>query len=118
MKDTLHLLLIINITLYILHELDAISNGEWKILLGYRAITDEKAYLLFVSLHLPIIVLIAIYLENDITYYLVSSYVVIHFVIHLFDKKSWLRLRSNIYSNTLVIGNAISGIFNIMIDNL
>ena len=46
------------VSLFVLHELDAVHRHEWRVFPLIRRLPDEVGFTVFVTLHLPIFLLI------------------------------------------------------------
>lgn len=53
MPDLLLLLFLFNLSLFLLHEMDAIRRSEWKLFFVLQDMDDAKAYKVFTLIHLP-----------------------------------------------------------------
>ncbi len=53
-RSLLDLLFFIGFALLICHELDAVAQAEWRLLPGLASLSEEVAFVLFVSLHAPL----------------------------------------------------------------
>lgn len=51
------LLFVVGISLLLTHELDAIQHHEWRLFAFLRPFGEERAYQLFVLLHIPLFIL-------------------------------------------------------------
>ena len=52
---SLKLLLWINISLFYVHELDAVRTREWRMMVTAETINDETLYRIFAVLYIPLI---------------------------------------------------------------
>ena len=97
------------------HELDAISNHEWRLLPILRSLPDDLALNTFVLLHFPLFVVL-LALVSSPNYQLrnqsrlgVSIFLIIHAGLHLwFMKDSDYEFVSTV-SNVLIFGGAVFG---------
>ncbi len=51
-------LFFINLSLLVIHELDAIRRKEWRLFVFLKGLDEELAYQIFALLHLPFLILI------------------------------------------------------------
>ena len=52
---TSELLIIVNFSLFVVHELDAVRCREWRMIYGLNHLNDDTAYRLFAALHVPML---------------------------------------------------------------
>lgn len=101
------------------HELDAISNHEWRLLPVLRSLPDEIATDVFVLLHVPLFaVLVA--LVSSSNHQLrnrsrlgVSIFLILHAGLHLWFMGDFGYEFSSTLSNVLIFGGALLGGFHI-----
>ncbi|XVL60972.1 hypothetical protein PWP87_04070 [Paenibacillus amylolyticus] len=58
MPDFLLVLFLFNLSLFLLHEMDAIRRSEWKLFMVLKDMEDDKAYRYFTWIHLPMYTII------------------------------------------------------------
>ncbi len=98
------------------HELDAMSNHEWRLLPVLRALPDETGMMVFVALHVPLFaVLLALVASSRprmrrLSRLAVAGFLVLHAGLHVlfmghqgYEFSSWL-------SETLIFGGALCGV--------
>ena len=97
------------------HELDAISNHEWRLLPIFRSLPDLLAMNTFVLLHVPLFaVLIALISSTDDrlrkrSWLGVSIFLIIHAGLHLWFTNDAGYEFASVMSNMLIFGGAIFG---------
>lgn len=82
---------ILLITLFLLHEMDAIRAKEWKMFIFLQDLKEEIAYFVFSIIHLPLYFLILFFLfrvrENDTFLIIFDVLMVAHTVVHICFRK-------------------------------
>jgi len=104
------------------HELDAMSNHEWRVLPLLRLLPDEIGMNVFVAIHVPLFAwLIALVASPNIrkramSRLLICGFLVIHGLLHAFFMNHPSYEFSSALSNTLIFGGAVMGGFSIALD--
>lgn len=78
-------LFIINISLLLVHEMDAVRNREWRMFIVLKDMEDEKACRIFVLAHVPLYVAALFLLMSPaklIVFYVLDVLLILHAVIH------------------------------------
>ncbi len=101
----LKILLWINISLFYIHELDAVRKREWRMMIFAERLNDETAYRIFTALHLPLFAAVFWLVESrfDILYWFVSGFGVFHFLLHSFFRKHPENRMRNVFSRTVIV---------------
>ena len=97
------------------HELDAMSNHEWRLLPGLGGLPDDTAMTVFVALHVPLFALLIGLVASTrpgvrrVSRLVVAGFLVVHAGLHL-----WFTGRpeyefSSLLSETLIFGGALCG---------
>ncbi|MEA0553347.1 DUF6713 family protein [Lysinibacillus irui] len=84
MPDLLLVLFLFNLSLFLLHEMDAIRRSEWRLFIVLKDMEDSKAYKVFTFIHLFLYVIILSLLF--------SQYQTITFWVQLFIQWGFLML--------------------------
>ena len=74
------------LTLLFVHEMDAIRRQEWRMFIVLKDMEDEKAYPVFLLLHIPLYMVMLLLLFSPfskIAYYIVDVFLLAHMLIHL-----------------------------------
>ena len=98
------LLLWISFSLFILHEMDAVRTSEWKMLIFLNRLADNKADIVFTSLHFFLFIIL-FYLMDHYFYYLFpvfSVLLIIHWAVHLVFRKHSANRMNNVFSQILI----------------
>ena len=86
----------IALALLLAHEMDAVRKQEWKMFIGLKAMDDEKAYQVFLLLHIPLyaaLLLLLFSAFSQIGYYIVDIFLIGHMFLHwAFEKHPANRL--------------------------
>ena len=97
------------------HELDAISNHEWRLLPILRSLPDDLALNTFVLLHVPLFAILLALVAS--THHQlrqrsrlgISIFLIIHAGLHLWFKNDVHYEFASIVSNVLIFGGALFG---------
>ncbi len=121
MYTTVLVITLINILFFILHEIDAIRNAEWKIaklLTPFRGKTKKLIYL-YLRLPLPSIVVFYLYsvfaLGSLEVFLIVNTLAVLHLAVHVILHHMDTYLFKSTFSFILVVGFAITGLINLFL---
>jgi hypothetical protein len=97
------------------HELDAITQSEWKILIVLRSLPEEIASLVFVAAHVPIITLI-LWLTNHESQYVqywsrivVATFLMVHVGFHKLLEQHPSYKFNSFLSLSLIYGGGLIG---------
>ncbi|WP_440116375.1 DUF6713 family protein [Paenibacillus sp. QZ-Y1] len=105
MPDLLLVLFLFNLSLFLLHEMDAIRRSEWKLFIVLKDMEDEKAYKCFTFVHLPLYTVILTLLFSSyqmITFWVLDIFFIIHAVLHLFFERHPRNGFKNTYSRSFI----------------
>jgi hypothetical protein len=100
----------IGLSLFIVHEMDAIRRHEWRMMI--INIKDELAYIIFTILHIPIFILIffGIADKNDTLILILSTFFVIHIFLHIVFIKHEKNEFNSMFSWLIITGIFLSGL--------
>ncbi|WP_339208319.1 DUF6713 family protein [Paenibacillus sp. FSL K6-3182] len=105
MPDLLLLLFLFNLSLFLLHEMDAIRRSEWKLFFVLQDMDDAKAYKVFTLIHLPLYTIILALLFSQyqtITFWVIDIFLMIHSILHLFYEKHSRNEFKNTFSRLII----------------
>ena len=54
MPNLLLILFLLNLSIFLLHEMDAIRRSEWRLFIVLKDMEDSKAYQVFTGIHLSL----------------------------------------------------------------
>lgn len=105
--------------LFLVHEMDAIQNEEWRMFIFFKDMNSNNAYILFTLLHLPIYALLIMFTLSlkyqEITIMIVNIFLVFHTVLHLlFEKHSNNKLKSFL-SRFIIYGMGVLAVLYLVI---
>jgi hypothetical protein len=103
------ILLWANLSLFILHEMDAIYRKEWMMLYPLNRLNENVAHILFTGMHFFLFMAIFIMLYNYFTYlfWAMNLFGILHFVLHLLFLKHHNNNLNNVFSIGIIILMAI-----------
>lgn len=105
MPDFLLVLFLFNLSLFLLHEMDAIRRSEWRLFIVLKDMEDSKAYKVFTFLHLFLYVIILSLLFSKyqiIVFWFLDLFFIIHAILHLFFEKHPRNEFKNIFSRAII----------------
>ncbi len=112
-----NILIFTNLSLLILHEMDAINCKEWKMFLFLNKLPEQKARTIFSILHLPLLVIILFLLEYhfETFFWILSIFSIFHLLLHkLFSKNKFNEFKST-YSSVLITSMGLLGVISILL---
>ncbi len=86
----LKILLVLNVTLLIVHEMDAIRRKEWKMFIVLKDMKEETAYSIFSLVHIPLFAIILFFLlspAQQIFLYIMDVLLLAHTLVHFGFRK-------------------------------
>jgi len=98
------LLFWINISLFILHEMDAVKTCEWKMMIFMKRLSNDTGHFVFTALHLPIFMII-FYLTDCYPEYMIPSFsilLIIHQIVHILFRKHTENRMNNLFSESII----------------
>lgn len=111
------ILLFTNLSLLILHEMDAIHCREWKMFIILNRLPDSTGRFIFSILHLPLFIVIFFLLETQFEtfFWILNIFSIFHLLIHgMFNKHEFNNFKSK-YSFSLIIIMGLIGIISILL---
>ncbi|WP_313373290.1 MULTISPECIES: DUF6713 family protein [Lysinibacillus] len=105
MPDFLLVLFLFNLSLFLLHEMDAIKRSEWRLFIVLKDMEDSKAYKVFTFLHLFLYVIIFSLLFSEyqiIVFWFLDLFLIIHAILHLFFEKHPRNEFKNTFSRAII----------------
>jgi len=111
------ILIFINISLLILHEMDAIHCQEWKMFPFLRKLSDKVGYLVFLIAHLPLFFVILFLFEYqfEILFWILNIFLIFHWLLHTILKNHQANSFKSQYSIVLISLMGLVGLIAIMI---
>jgi apolipoprotein N-acyltransferase len=103
------------------HELDAISNHEWRVIPILQSLPELIAMNTFILLHIPIFaVLVALVASTNVqlrerSRLGVSIFLIVHALLHLWFRNDVSYEFASMLSNVLIFGGALFGAFYLAI---
>jgi len=118
MPDFVLVLFLSNLSLFLLHEMDAIRRSEWRLFIILKDMEDSKAYKLFTIIHLPLYVIIFSLLFSEyqtITFGILDSFFIIHAILHLSFEKHPRNNFKNTFSRAIIYSIGILSIVHLLL---
>lgn len=108
------ILLWIHISLFILHEMDAVYAREWRMIKPFRSVDDALGSRIFIALHF-ILYFILLYLVNTYSSELLifmSAFFIFHFFLHIIFRGNSENRMNNAFSETLIFILFLNSVFS------
>ncbi len=115
------ILFTINLSLLILHEMDAIRAKEWKMFIVLKDMKEKTAYLIFALAHLPLYIWVILLIPRlvmgeCIALYLgVNLFLVFHTIIHFLFRKKLDNGFTSVYSNLLIYSMGALAVIDLLL---
>ncbi|MCG7384248.1 DUF6713 family protein [Paenibacillus sp. ACRRY] len=117
MPDLLLVLFLFNLSLFLLHEMDAIRRSEWRLFIVLKEMEDEKAYTYFTWVHLPIYTVILSLLFSSyqtITFWVLDIFFIIHTILHFLFEKHPRNQFKNSFSRSFIYPMGIFALIHLI----
>ncbi|MDR2950574.1 MAG: hypothetical protein LBV71_15410 [Prevotella sp.] len=109
----------IGLSLFLIHEMDAIRCEEWKMFPVLSSLSDRKGYIIFTTLHIPIFIVIFWFITNVTTAGIFTKifdvFMIIHFLLHLLFLNHEKNKFKDVFSWSIITGIAICGLFDLIL---
>ncbi len=105
MPDLLLILFLLNLSIFLLHEMDAIRRSEWRLFIVLKDMKDSKAYQVFIVTHLFLYVIILSLLFSPyqtITFWVLDIFFIIHTILHLLFERHPRNEFKNTFSRAII----------------
>ncbi len=117
MPDFLLVLFLFNLSLFLLHEMDAIRRSEWQLFIVLKDMEDSKAYKVFTFIHLFLYLLILTLLFSEyqtIVFWFLDIFFIIHTILHLFFEKHPRNGFKNAFSRLIIYPMGILAVIHLL----
>ncbi|MBG9689716.1 hypothetical protein ABD91_02090 [Lysinibacillus sphaericus] len=105
MPDLLLILFLLNLSIFLLHEMDAIRRSEWRLFIVLKDMRDSKAYQVFIVIHLFLYAIILSLLFSPyqtITFWVLDIFFIIHTILHLLFERHPRNEFKNTFSRAII----------------
>ena len=112
-----NILLFTNLGLLLLHEIDAICCKEWKMFVFLNKLKNEKAKIIFILLHVPLIIIIFFLIKYRLEtfFWIFNIFLIFHLLLHkIFYKHKFNNFKS-IYSSVLIMTMSLIATISILL---
>ncbi len=94
----------INLSLFILHEMDAVKTREWKMMIFMNRFDDNTGHVVFTALHFILFLLIFYLMDVHFNFIfpLVSGLLILHQFAHILFRKHSENRMNNIFSQVVI----------------
>ncbi|PKL17929.1 MAG: hypothetical protein CVV49_08525 [Spirochaetae bacterium HGW-Spirochaetae-5] len=95
----------INISLFILHEMDAVKTREWKMMIFMNRLSDDSGHIIFTALHFPLFILIFFLMKYYFEYLVpvVAALFILHQILHIIFRKHTENRMNNTFSRVIIL---------------
>lgn len=120
MHMTIVILTLLNISFFLMHELDACHKGEWKMFKFLRRFQEKTQYQIFLWFHLPLCAFLLYYFgtvlssSNFWLWVVVNILVLLHLIVHVVARKWKSNVFTSLSSLLLIAGSALTSALNLM----
>ncbi len=99
------ILLWVNLSLLLLHEMDAVRTMEWKMMAVINRIDNTIASCIFIAVHFVLFILIFYMIEYHFTalYWITCIFPLFHQLLHVFFRKHPANRMNNPFSRGIII---------------
>ncbi|HRU64326.1 MAG TPA: hypothetical protein P5566_00730 [Spirochaetota bacterium] len=117
MELTYKILLFFNITLFIIHQMDAIRTKEWKMIKFFQKTDDKIAEKIFIWLHIFLFAAIFMLLETsfNLLLWLMTAFGIIHKLLHILFKNHPNNNVKETFSTIIIDGIFITSIITLIV---
>ena len=108
-------LLYLGLTMFFVHEMDAIRRKEWRMFIFLKHLDDHLAYRIFTIIHIPLYLFIfwALFLANErinsIFGLVLNSFYIFHLILHLLFVNNPKNEFKGFFTWFLLISMALTG---------
>ena len=119
MQIVLNIIFSLELALLFVHEMDAVRRQEWKMFVKLKDMEDEKAYRVFMLLHIPLYTAILALLLSGyyrIGFYITGVFLIAHTLVHTgFRKHTANKLTSGISKSIIFISGILAAVHLLLI---
>lgn len=94
------------LTFLVVHELDAVRQQEWRFFFAPVPVSDDTAYRVFTTLHVPLFVLVLWFLESPLLQVGVAGFALLHGILHFLLRTHPLLAFESWFSWLWIVGAA------------
>lgn len=120
MPNLLLMLFLVNLSLFLLHEMDAIRRSEWRLFIVLKDMEDSKAYKVFTFIHLFLYIIILSLLFSQyqtVLFWILDLFFIIHAVLHLIFERHPRNEFINSFSRLIIYLMGILAVVHLMFLN-
>ena len=103
------------------HELDAVAQAEWRLLPFLNLLPDETAYIVFVTLHVPLMAVLMWLLAYPSSLVrrrsqiAIDAFLAVHAVLHWLLSGEMAYTFHSGFSNALIFGGGVVGLLHMLL---
>lgn len=111
----------LNLSLLLVHEMDAIRRHEWRLFVFLRGLEDEKAHQIFTAVHIPLFLLLFWFVtassSRTVFFFqiFIDLFLVVHKGLHFLFRNHPKNEFTNRFSKAIIDGMAVLGLIHLII---
>lgn len=110
------MLFIVNLSLLLVHEMDAVRNREWRMFAVLKNMADEKACRVFILAHIPLYIAVLLMLMSpaqQILFYTLDIFLIFHTAIHFGFRQHKNNAFTSVFSKMLIYGMGVVSVVHL-----
>lgn len=108
---------VVELALLFVHEMDAVRRQEWKMFIVLKDMTDEKAYRVFLLLHIPLYAIILALLFSGaarVGFYVTDIFLIAHMLVHWGFRRHRANNLNGALSKVILYGAGLLAVFHLI----
>ena len=104
------------LSLLLVHEMDAICRQEWKMFVVLKRMGEEKAFYVFLLLHIPLYIALFLLLLSDYQvagYYVTDVFLAFHLLLHWLFRKHPANNFTGRISKAIIVSSGLLGVLHL-----
>lgn len=114
-----HVFFYLGLSLFTIHEMDAIRCKEWSIFPGLSMLSDKAGHIVFLFAHIPLFYFVSWKLtsseNNESFIYGFNIFMIVHLGLHILFLKHKNNEFKDWISWTIIVGTALCGLIDLLI---
>lgn len=117
MLNILDVIFLFNLSLLFVHEMDAIRYQEWKMFFILKDMDDNKAYNIFLLLHIPLYTVALCFIMSSfrtLGFYIIDIFLIVHLILHICFLKNKNNQLNNKLSMSIIVLMAVLSVIHLI----
>ncbi|MHC1684510.1 MAG: DUF6713 family protein [Clostridiaceae bacterium] len=104
----------INISLLLVHEMDAIRCKEWRMFIFLKDMEEDTAYRIFTIVHIPLYILLILLILNEADKFsiILDFLLILHSIVHFLFRKNKKNGFNNLFSQVIIYAMGVISILH------